>query len=128
MPVLLLTTVGRKTGKKQTTPLLYTKDGNRLALVASNGGRDQDPSWWTNMRHNPQAQVQIRGEKWTAKAEKASSGEKARLWPILTRMYPTYNDYQRKTKREIPVVILTPSATSVEERPHKHFITSRNGY
>ncbi len=113
-PVLLLSTVGRKTGKKRTTPVLYIKDGNRIALAASNGGRDRDPSWWTNMRYNPQAQVQIRGQTWPARAERANSQEKARLWPLLAKMYPPYNDYQRKTKREIPVVILTPSNTTTE--------------
>jgi len=127
-PVLLITTVGRKTGKKRTTPLLYAKDGNRLALVASNGGRDRDPSWWTNLRHNPQAQVQIKGDRWTAKAEKANSNEEARLWPVLTKMYPAYDRYQRKTKRELPIVILTPSDGPIETSYNNHFITSKTKY
>jgi F420H(2)-dependent quinone reductase len=113
-PVLLLTTIGRKTGRKRTTPVLYLKDGNRIALVASNGGRDRDPSWWNNLRHNPLAEVQIKRENWTARAEKASSFEKPRLWSMLTKMYPSYDEYQRKTKREIPVVVLTPSQGSLE--------------
>jgi F420H(2)-dependent quinone reductase len=113
-PVLLLTTIGRKSGKQRTTPVLFLKDGNRIALVASNGGRDRDPSWWNNLRHNPMAEVQIKRENWTARAEKASSFEKPRLWSMLTKMYPSYNEYQRKTKREIPVIVLTPSQGSLE--------------
>jgi F420H(2)-dependent quinone reductase len=107
--VLLLTTTGRKTGRKRTTPLLYFKDGNRLAIVASNGGRDESPSWWTNLRFNPQGEVQIKSEKWSVKGERANDYEKSRLWPLLAKMYPSYDDYQRRTKREIPVVILTSS-------------------
>ena len=106
-PVLLLTTVGRKTGKTRTTPLLYLKDDNRIAIVASNAGRDKEPSWWTNLRTNPHAKIQIRGEKKKMIARKANSYEQASLWPLLTKMYPSYNDYQKKTKREIPVVVLT---------------------
>lgn len=106
-PVLLLTTVGRKTQKNRTTPLLYLKDDDRIAIVASNGGRDKEPSWWTNLRTDPHAKVQIRGDKKNMIARKASENEHAILWPLLAKMYPSYNDYQKKTKREIPVVILT---------------------
>lgn len=113
-PVLLLTTVGRRTGKKRTTPLLYVREeennGNiNWALVASNGGRSQDPSWWANLQRNPNAEIQIKGEKRGVRARKASDDEKTRLWPILTKMYPSYNDYQKKTTRNIPVVILEES-------------------
>ena len=110
-PVLLLTTVGRKTGKTRTTPLLYLEDEDRIAIVASNGGRDKEPSWWTNLRSDPHAKVQIRGEKKNMVARKANEDEQANLWPLLTKMYPSYNDYQKKTKREIPVVILTRTAS-----------------
>ena len=106
-PVLLLTTVGRKTGKIRTTPLLYMKDGDRIAIVASNAGRDREPSWWSNLRADPHAKVQIRGEKKKMIARKANESEQASLWPLLTKMYPSYREYQKKTKREIPVVILT---------------------
>ena len=109
-PVLLLTTVGRKTGKNRTTPLLYLKDNNRIAIVASNGGRDKEPSWWTNLRTNPHAQVQIKGEKKKMIGRKANEHEQANLWPLLTKMYPSYADYQKKTKREIPVVVLSENA------------------
>lgn len=106
-PVLLLTTVGRKTGKSRTTPLLFLKDDDRIAIVASNGGRDKEPSWWTNLRTDPHANVQVKGEKKKMVARKANESEQASLWPLLTKMYPSYNEYQKKTKREIPVVILT---------------------
>ena len=108
-PVLLLTTIGRKTGKSRTTPLLYIQDEERVAIAASNGGRDKDPSWWTNLKHNPRATIQIKGAKRTVTAREASRDEKDMLWPRLAKMYPQYDDYQRKTKREIPVVILTPA-------------------
>ena len=106
-PVLLLTTIGRRSGKKRTTPLLYLRDNDRIAIVASNGGKDKEPSWWTNLKINPQGRVQIKGEKKKMVARKASEEEQANLWPLLTRMYPSYNEYQKKTKREIPVIILT---------------------
>ena len=106
-PVLLLTTVGRKTQKKRTTPLLYLRDDDRIAIIASNGGRDKEPSWWTNLRTDPHAKVQIKGEKKNMIARKADENEHAILWPLLAKMYPSYNDYQKKTRREIPVVILT---------------------
>ena len=105
-PVLLLTTTGRKTGKKRTTPLLYVIDGDDLAIVASNGGRPKDPSWFFNLKKNPEAEIQIKKDLNKVRAKQSSSDEKARLWPLLTKMYPTYNDYQKKTTREIPVVIL----------------------
>lgn len=106
-PALLVTTVGRKTGKNRTTPLLFLEDYDRIAIVASNGGRDKEPSWWTNLRTDPHAKVQIKGEKKNMVARKANESEQASLWPLLTKMYPSYSEYQKKTKREIPVVILT---------------------
>jgi F420H(2)-dependent quinone reductase len=115
-PVLLLTTTGRKTGRKRTTPLLFARDGNRLAVIASNGGRNRDPSWWTNLRFNPEAEVEIKGDRWSVKAEKANDVEKTRLWTLMTTTLPFYEEYQRKTKRVIPVVILTPSNRLVLER------------
>lgn len=107
-PVLLLTTRGRKTGKQRTTPLLYLTDGEKLVIVASNGGADWDPAWWANLRQNPQAEVQVKKVKRWVRAEKASAEEKGRLWPLLTEMYSGYEGYQKGTEREIPVVILRP--------------------
>jgi len=107
-PVMLLTTTGRKTGAPRTTPVLYIRDGPDLVTVASNGGKDPDPSWWKNLKKTPEASVQVKGEKMKVEAKKATLEEKERLWPLLLKMYPTYAKYQEKTKRVIPVVILTP--------------------
>ena len=111
VPVLLLTTTGRKTGRKRTTPLLYIRDGNRLVIVASNGGRRMDPSWWLNLKRNPIAMVQVKDGKQTIYAQRAIGSEKERLWRLMTSAYPTYDDYQQKTDREIPVVVLMPKTT-----------------
>ena len=106
--VLLLTTTGWKTGKKRTRPLLYLRDGNRLVIIAANGGRENDPAWWTNLRHGPIGEVQLGNEKETVYAQRATGSEKERLWALTTRMYPGYIEYQKKTKREISVVVLMP--------------------
>ena len=108
VPVLLLTTTGRKTGRKRTTPVLYLRDGNRLVIVASNGGRPRDPSWWMNLMHNPIAMVQVKNAKQTIYAHRAIGSEKERLWRLMTSAYPTYDRYQKKTERDIPVVVLMP--------------------
>ena len=108
VPVLLLTTTGRKTGRKRTTPLLYIRDGNRLVIVASNSGRRMDPSWWRNLKHNPIATVQVKDVKQTIYAQRALGSEKERLWQMMTSVYPSYDDYQKRTDREIPVVVLMP--------------------
>lgn len=111
-PVLLLTTKGRRSGKAYTTPLLYLRDGSNLVVVASSGGADLDPQWWRNLKSDPEAQVQVKRDKFAARAEQASAEEKQRLWPQLVQMYKPYQGYQEKTAREIPVVILKPTATS----------------
>lgn len=105
-PVLLLSTVGRKTGKKRTTPLLYIDYGDNIVVVASNGGRDKNPAWFRNIKRSPLTEVQVRGRQMMTRAEQASADEKERLWPLLTKMYGRYDEYQAKTKRKIPVVIL----------------------
>jgi F420H(2)-dependent quinone reductase len=105
-PVLLLTTTGRRSGKQRTVPLLYLMDGQSVVLVASNGGAWKHPTWWLNLQTTPQASIQIKGVRRPVKAEQASPAEKKRLWPLLTRMYPGYERYQKITNRDIPVVIL----------------------
>ena len=107
-PMLLLETTGRKSGRVRTTPLLYLRDGENLVVVASNGGAPRDPDWWLNLRANPEATVELDGNRRRMRAEKADPGEKARLWPRLVGMYGSYEDYQRKTDREIPVIVLRP--------------------
>ena len=108
VPVLLLTTKGRKSGREWTTPLSYLKDDGRLVVIASFGGSDKHPAWYLNLRANPRARVQVRGEVISVTAETASPEEKARLWPLITDMYGGYEGYQRRTTRDIPVVILKP--------------------
>jgi len=109
-PVLLLTTTGRKTGKRRTTPLLYGEDAGRYVIVASVGGAPKHPSWYLNLSGNPDATIQVGGRKLEVHADTAAADERARLWTLMTRMYPGYDDYQAKTSREIPVVTLTPAA------------------
>ncbi len=107
-PVLLLTTTGRKSGRQRTTPLNYLQDGESKVLVASNGGNDQHPAWYLNLRANPDAEVQIGREKQRVRAGVAGDEERARLWPLVVQMYHGYGEYQKETKRKIPVVVLKP--------------------
>jgi F420H(2)-dependent quinone reductase len=109
-PVLLLLTTGRKTGKQRTTPLLYLEDGGGYAIVASNGGTAKPPVWWLNLEARPEAVVEIGRRKLPVRAEEVRGEEKQRLWGRLVEMYSTYEDYQRKTDREIPVILLRPTA------------------
>lgn len=80
-----------------------------MVIIASNGGREEDPAWWTNLKRNPMAEVQVKRSREAVHAQQAVGDERDRLWSIVTRMYPGYLEYQKKTVREIPVVILTPS-------------------
>lgn len=107
-PVLLLNTTGRKSGKNRTTPLLYLSDGEDLILVASAGGAPKHPAWWLNLKAHPETTVEVGDRRLRVRAEEASPEEKARLWPKVVEMYSSYENYQRKTDREIPVVILRP--------------------
>jgi F420H(2)-dependent quinone reductase len=108
-PVLLLTTTGRKTGKQRTSPLLYLEDGENLVIVASNGGAPRHPTWWLNLRADPEASVEIGNRKLRVRAEEASPEEKERLWTRLVAMYGPYESYRRRTDRDIPVGILRPA-------------------
>jgi len=107
-PVLLLTTTGRKSGLQRTAPLLYLRDGERVVLVASKGGMSHSPQWYYNALANPDVEVEIGAERTPMRARQASDAEKAELWPKLCAMYPDYDDYQARTERNIPVLILTP--------------------
>ena len=108
-PVMLVTTIGRKTRRRLTTPLLYLRDGDRVVTVASKGGMDHHPLWYRNMVANPAVDVQIGRDIATMRARTADASEKAALWPKLVAMYPDYAQYQARTKRDIPVIILSPS-------------------
>ena len=107
-PILLLNTVGRKSGKKRATPLLYVVDGEDFVIIASKGGAPTHPAWYLNLMANPDATVEVEDRKVRVKAEEVGGEEKARLWQKMAEMYPNYDDYQKKTKRQIPLVVLHP--------------------
>ncbi len=106
--VLILINVGRKTGQRRETPLLYIEDESRWVVVASNAGDDRSPVWWLNLKSNPDAEIQVKTELYKVRARRAAPEEEARLWPLLDASYRHYPDYRRRTHREIPVVILEP--------------------
>ncbi len=105
--ILLLTTTGRSSGKPRTTPLIHRTDGERWVVVASKGGAPAHPSWYENLRADPHALIQVQSEEIPVLATTAAGAERTRLWALLAEAWPAYDDYQRKTDREIPVVVLT---------------------
>lgn len=107
-PVALLTTTGRKTGQPRVSPLLYLREGDRVILVASQGGRDKHPLWYLNLKANPKVSVQIKDEVLQLQARDATAEERAEYWPKLVAMYPNFDDYQSWTDRVIPIVICDP--------------------
>jgi len=107
-PVMLLTTIGRRSGQRRTSPLIYLEDGDRVVVVASKGGSARHPHWYGNLQANPDVEVQIGAGKRRLRARTASAEEKDALWPRLTAIYRDYDDYQARTDRDIPVVILEP--------------------
>ena len=112
-PAALLTTTGRKSGEPRTTPTLYLRDGDRVILPASFGGRAENPTWYLNLKENPEVQVQIRAERLALSARDATDEERARYWPPLMRMYPPYRGYRETTDRIIPLVVCEPSEANL---------------
>ena len=106
---LLLTTRGRRSGLLRRTALYYGQDGERYLLIASDGGSPTHPAWYLNLRADPEVTVQVGPDVFPAHAHTAKPAEKAPLWKIMTDLYPTYDEYQRKARREIPLVILSPA-------------------
>ena len=104
--VLLLTTTGRKTGEERELPLIYGTNGDDYLIVASNGGADQPPAWYLNLKADPNVVVQVKGDRFDAQAREASPEEKADLWSTMTAEWPAYDDYQKKTERDIPIIVL----------------------
>jgi proline iminopeptidase len=104
--ILLLTTTGRKTGGQSTTPLIYGMDGDNPVIVASKGGAPAHPGWYRNLAKTPEVEVQIKGDRFHARARTAEGEERDRLWRRLNEIWPHYDEYQTKTEREIPVVVL----------------------
>ena len=103
---LILTTTGRKSGEERLNALIYGMAGDNPMIVASRGGSPQHPAWYLNLRDNPQVQVQIRDDKFDARARDATPEERPELWKQMTEIWPDYDSYQERTDREIPIVIL----------------------
>src|ERR1019366_4122036 len=116
VPILLLTTRGRKTGEPRTTPLIFERDGEDYLVVASQGGAPKHPSWYLNLLATPEAQIQVRAEKIPVTAHSATDAEKPRLWKLMAEIWPNYDTYQARTERSIPVVSLRPSGEAHRPR------------
>ena len=106
VPTLLLTTTGRKSGRSLTLPLIFGVSGSDYVVVASKGGAPTHPAWYLNLEAKPDVKVQIKGDKFAARAHTADAAERATLWPLMVGIYGPYADYQKKTDRQIPVVVL----------------------
>ena len=104
--ILLLTTRGRSSGEPRTTPLIHRTDDGRWVVVASKGGAPKNPAWFENLKADPEAEIEIKDEKIPVRARAADGEERTRLWRKMTEVWPAYDDYQRHTDREIPVVVL----------------------
>ncbi|MFI6080505.1 nitroreductase family deazaflavin-dependent oxidoreductase [Streptomyces sp. NPDC051217] len=103
---LILTTTGRKSGEQRSTPLIYRSHGDDVMVVASHGGADLAPQWYRNIQADPEVQVQVKGDRFTARARTATAEERPEMWRKMAEVWPAYDDYQTKTDREIPVVVL----------------------
>ena len=104
--ILVLFTTGRKSGEERANALIFEPDGDDYLIVASKGGADEPPAWYLNLEANPEVQVQVLGDKFRAHARTATAAEKPAMWEVMAKAWPSYNDYQKKTSREIPVVVL----------------------
>ena len=107
-PSLLLDHVGARTGTKRTSPLVYTVDGEKLILVASKGGYPRNPAWFHNLLAHPETTVQVGAQRRPVRARVATAAERKRMWPLVVATYSGYEDYARRTEREIPLVVLEP--------------------
>jgi deazaflavin-dependent oxidoreductase (nitroreductase family) len=106
---LLLTSKGRKSGLWRRTALIYGRDGENYVIVASKGGAQTHPLWYLNLNANPDAEIQVGAEKLSVRAHTAEGAERDRLWRTMAAIWPDYNNYQTKTDREIPIVVLEPT-------------------
>jgi len=107
---LLLTTTGRKSGKKRTLPLIYKKVGSNYVIAGSKGGADAHPVWYLNLTAEPEVEIQVRHDVMKARARTATGAEREALWKEMVEVLPQYDEYQSKTDRQIPVVVLEPHA------------------
>lgn len=108
-PVLILTTVGRRSGEPRSTPLIYGRHGDAYLVVGSKGGSPAPPAWYLNLEANPEVTVQVKADRFAARARTATAEEKPDLWKTMASIWPDYDNYQTKTDRQIPVVILERS-------------------
>ena len=106
--IVLLTTTGARSGKKRTMPLMSLRDGEAYVVIASNAGLTNNPGWYHNIRANPDARIEVGDRSIDVRGRVAGPEERARLWPSIVERFPNYGAYQRKTAREIPLVILQP--------------------
>jgi deazaflavin-dependent oxidoreductase (nitroreductase family) len=106
---LILTTKGRHSGEQRSTPLIYGQHGDDYLVVASQGGAPEHPGWYLNLSENPEVEVQVKGDRFKARARTATPEEKPELWKIMTEQWPAYDEYQQRTDREIPLVVLERS-------------------
>jgi deazaflavin-dependent oxidoreductase (nitroreductase family) len=106
---LILTTTGRRSGQARSTPLIYGTHGDAYLVVASKGGAEEHPAWYLNLDEHPEVTVQVRGDRFAARARTASADEKPELWRTMLERWPAYAEYQQQTSREIPVVVLERS-------------------
>jgi deazaflavin-dependent oxidoreductase (nitroreductase family) len=105
-PVLILTTTGRRSGEPRDTPLIYGRSGDDYLIVASKGGWDAPPAWYLNLEASPEVDVQVKADRFKARARNATAEEKPEMWKTMAAIWPDYDDYQQRTDREIPVVVL----------------------
>lgn len=108
VPILLLSTTGRRTGQRRTTPLIFGRDGDDHVVVASKGGAPHHPAWYLNLTAHPEAEIQVRADHIPVVARTASDDERPRLRRIMTELWPNYDAYQSRTERVIPLVVLSP--------------------
>lgn len=109
-PVMVLETVGRRSGEPRATPILYLRDGERLVVLASNAGSHRPPAWWLNLRDAGEGTAVLAGRRWAVRPRVSEGEERAELWARFCAMYPAADDYRGFTDREFPLVVLEPTA------------------
>jgi deazaflavin-dependent oxidoreductase (nitroreductase family) len=107
-PILILTTTGRTSGEPRSTPLIFGRDADTFLVIASLGGADHHPGWFRNLQAHPVAGIQVVADRFRVRAHTAGPDERPRLWQLMVGVYPAYAEYQERTDREIPVVVLRP--------------------
>jgi len=115
--VALITTTGRRSGQRRTTPVVCLRENGRLTIVASNGGSDHPPNWWLNLQHNPRAEVEVAGTRHIMWAHRAETDVEASLAARFRQAFPRFEHYQRRTTRAIPIVVLHPERSESDGRP-----------